>query len=216
MGSGVSVREFDWQTFSVPVHKATVRPFLVTSRLACSILSVRISSSWPSPFLGNAMIAYSLSHKTDFYPHHPICGLKPLDLMPKKVFINIGTNDLSDSRVSIDQVIQNYDRILNKIEEGNSGVKIYLMAYYPVNPEVAAGDIRKCLETRTNAKINEANKRVQELAARHKQQFIDVNASLKDANGNLRADYTIEGIHIKPAGYRAILKQVMQYVLQPE
>lgn len=139
-----------------------------------------------------------------------------LDLMPKKVFINIGTNDLSDSRVSIDQVIQNYDRILNKIEEGNSGVKIYLMAYYPVNPEVAAGDIRKCLETRTNAKINEANKRVQELAARHKQQFIDVNAALKDANGNLRADYTIEGIHIKPAGYRAILKQVMQYVLQPE
>ena len=34
----------------------------------------------------------------------------------------------------------------------------------------------------------------------------------KDENGNLKAEYTIEGMHIKPEGYRAIFADVMRYV----
>ena len=61
-------------------------------------------------------------------------------------------------------------------------------------------------------RARDAYEKVKELAAKHGQKYIDVNAPLKDANGNLKAEYTIEGLHIKPEGYRTIFADIMKYV----
>ncbi len=134
------------------------------------------------------------------------------DLQPSKVFINIGTNDLSWSTIPISQVMKHYDEILTVIEEKVPGVKIYLMAYYPVNYEAASEEMKDCLKIRTNEKINLANEEVKKLAAKHKQPYIDINQNLKDQLGRLKAEYTIEGMHIKEEGYRAIYQDIMRYV----
>ena len=125
-----------------------------------------------------------------------------VDLMPSKVFINIGTNDLSWSSIPISQVIDNYSKILDEIEKVPN-VKIYLMAYYPV---------KECLKIRTNEKIAAANAEVKKLAERHGQRYIDISRNLKDEQGRLKAEYTIEGMHIKEEGYRAIYDDIMKYV----
>lgn len=39
-----------------------------------------------------------------------------------------------------------------------------------------------------------------------------VTAPLKDENGNLKAEYTIEGMHINEDGYRSIFPEFMKYV----
>ena len=39
-----------------------------------------------------------------------------------------------------------------------------------------------------------------------------MNAPLMDEQGRLKAEYTIEGMHINPDGYRAIFEDVMNYV----
>lgn len=134
------------------------------------------------------------------------------DLMPSKVFINIGTNDLSWSSIPISQLIANYDKILSIIESKIPGVIIYLMAYYPVNYEAAADEMKECLKIRTNEKINAANLEVEKLAAKHNQHYIDINRNLKDELGRLKAEYTIEGMHINEDGYRAIYDDIMKYV----
>jgi len=134
------------------------------------------------------------------------------DLRPRKVFINIGTNDLNSSDVPIADVMEIYDKIISKIEETLPGVRIYLMAYYPVNYEAASEDLKPCLRIRTNEKINAANAEVEKLAKRHGQKYIDVNANLKDEQGRLKAEHTIEGMHIYESGYRAIYEDVMKYV----
>lgn len=134
------------------------------------------------------------------------------DLKPKKVFLNIGTNDLSNPRIPISQMIENYDRILCKIEEALPQTVIYLMAYYPVNYEAAAEEMKECLKIRTNEKIQRANEEVKKLAQKHGQHYIDVNKNLKDEQGRLKAEYTIEGMHIKEEGYAAIYDDVMRYV----
>lgn len=134
------------------------------------------------------------------------------DLSPSKVFINIGTNDLSWESIPISQMIAHYDEILTTIEEKVPGVKIYLMAYYPVNYEAATEQMKECLKIRTNEKIALANEEVKKLAARHNQSYIDVNRNLKDEQGRLKAEYTIEGMHIKEEGYRVIYEDVMRYV----
>ena len=109
-----------------------------------------------------------------------------VDLMPSKVFINIGTNDLSWSSIPISQVIDNYSKILDEIEKVPN-VKIYLMAYYPVNYEAAAPEMKECLKIRTNEKIAAANAEVKKLAERHGQRYIDISRNLKDDRGRLKA-----------------------------
>lgn len=43
---------------------------------------------------------------------------------------------------------------------------------------------------------------------------MDINDPLKDENGNLKAEYTIEGMHIKEEGYRAILPEFIRYAME--
>ena len=142
----------------------------------------------------------------------PILDACVFELEPRKVFINIGTNDLSDDSIPLEKVMSNYDQIITRIEERLPGVIIYMMAYYPVNYDAAAEEMKPCLLIRTNEKINRANELVEQLAARHGQRFINVNAPLMDEQGRLKAEYTIEGMHIKLEGYRAIFEDVMAYV----
>jgi len=143
-----------------------------------------------------------------------ILDIAVLELKPRKLFINIGTNDLSRPDLSIAQIMDNYDRILTIIEDNIPGIEIYLMAYYPINYDAAADYMKPVLAVRTNEKIELANKEVSKLAASHNQKYIDVNNKLKDSEGRLKAEYTIEGMHIKPEGYRAILDDVMRYVME--
>ena len=137
------------------------------------------------------------------------------ELSPSRIFINIGTNDLSDPDCSISQMIANYDTILTMIQERIPNVELYLMAYYPVNYDAAANYMKPCLRIRDNARINAANEEAARLAEKHHARYIDVNDPLKDSDGNLKAEYTIEGMHIKPEGYLAILDNIMEYVTEP-
>lgn len=137
-----------------------------------------------------------------------------LDLEPAKLFINIGTNDLSDSRIEMSTVMKNYEYILRETIKRVPDVKIYLMAYYPVNPEAATEETKGCLRERTNEKIDIANEEVKKLAHKLDAKYIDVNAPLKDEKGRLKKEYTYEGVHIKEEGYKAIYPLVKDYILE--
>lgn len=138
-----------------------------------------------------------------------------IDLRPSKIFINIGTNDLSDSRISISELMENYDKIISEIEAKLPEAMIYLMAYYPVNYEAAAENMKDCLKIRNNEKIRNANAEVKKLAKKHGQRYIDINKNLMDEQGRLKAEYTIEGLHINEDGYRAVYDDIMVYVKEP-
>ena len=47
---------------------------------------------------------------------------------------------------------------------------------------------------------------------RKNQRYIDINRNLKDELGRLKAEYTIEGMHINEDGYRAIYDDIMKFV----
>ena len=138
-----------------------------------------------------------------------------IDLQPRRVFTNIGTNDLSDASVTIEALMSRYEEILTRITAAVPSAEIVMMAYYPINYDAAADEgMRACLRIRTNERIHEANMAVQALAERLGHRFIDVNAPLTDAQGRLKAEYTIEGMHIYEAGYRAIWPAVKAKILR--
>lgn len=65
---------------------------------------------------------------------------------------------------------------------------------------------------RTNENINLVNKHMKELAASYDYNFIDVNQGLTDENGNLKAEFTIEGIHMYANAYNVIFHNLKQYL----
>lgn len=137
-----------------------------------------------------------------------------LDLEPRKLFINIGTNDLSDASKSVEKVMENYAAILTRVREALPDVKLYIMAYYPVNYDAAAPEMKECLRIRSNERIDQANRQLLPLAVRFDGKYINVNSPLMDKQQRLKTEYTIEGMHINEDGYRAIYPLVKKFILE--
>lgn len=138
-----------------------------------------------------------------------------LDLEPSVLFINIGTNDLSQDK-PISDMIEVYDSIISEVESKFPNILIYFMAYYPINYDVALDRLKPCLKIRNNEKIKLANMEVEKLAKKHNQKYIDVNDCLKDESGNLKAEFTTEGMHINEVGYRAVYSELLKYIKEAE
>ena len=68
-----------------------------------------------------------------------------LDLAPRMLFLNIGTNDLSDASRPMAQIMGTYRAILEKVLQVLPDVQIYLMAYRDAENEAvsARADERK-------------------------------------------------------------------------
>lgn len=132
------------------------------------------------------------------------------DLKPRVLVLNIGTNDLNGPDYSQEQLLANYAEILTRIRQSLPDVKLLLLAYYPVNPTVADNPyMQGIFKYRTNARIAAASAGVRELAAKYGAQFLDLNAGITDANGNLKAEYTVEGMHMYADGYKPVLDALL-------
>lgn len=133
------------------------------------------------------------------------------ELAPAHVFLNIGTNDMSRPDYRQEALLACYRRILEEILSHVPGVKLHLLAYYPVNPDLEGqeGWAAEALRYRTNQVLREANRGVEALAREMGAEYLDLNAPLLDSQGRLRAQYTKEGIHLYPAGYQAVLGELL-------
>ena len=134
-----------------------------------------------------------------------------LDLEPSKLFINIGTNDIRDMPEGEDwfsHLSSNYRKICEMIREKLPETIVYMMAYYPVNPHRNSPALR----VRTNEAVARANEMVRALASEFGFQYIDVNDGLKDEQGNLQIEHTLDGIHFDAAAYRTVFERLKQYL----
>ena len=138
-----------------------------------------------------------------------------LDLAPSKIFINIGSNDAGFG-VPEDTFFSNYDEILRQIKEKLPETKVFVMAYFPVNPVADFGESEAEHEAffskRNNEILELASSKVALLAQKYHYEFINVNDGLADIYGNLRKELTFDGGHMYPAGYEIVLGNMKKYL----
>jgi lysophospholipase L1-like esterase len=114
---------------------------------------------------------------------------------PKKVFLMIGINDLTLYGKSPDYLIGRYKILLQKIETSSSSTAVYIQSLLPTRLPM-------------NAIIPHVNEKLRALADEKNVHFVDVNSPMCDAQGQLQADWTPDGVHIKAAGYQEWRKVV--------
>jgi lysophospholipase L1-like esterase len=129
-------------------------------------------------------------------------------LQPRRVFINIGTNDISAEGYVREEMLKKYRTLLEKISEKLPQTKIIVMSYYPVNRTEKFNTT--WFRARTNAEIDAVNNELKLMAEDMGLGYIDVTDCLRDENGDLCAEFAIDGMHMYPAGYERVF-----YVLRP-
>lgn len=136
------------------------------------------------------------------------------ELNPSHIFINIGTNDMNTAAYRLETLLERYEEILGSIQEHLPQAKLTLLAYYPLCEPVMAQDphMKEILQFRNNQTIAQANQGVKDMAKRLDLSFVDCNQGITDNQGNLKAEYTIEGMHIYGDGYAQILKALLPYL----
>lgn len=135
------------------------------------------------------------------------------DLSPSKVFILIGTNDVADGK-SEEYIVSNIEKIIARIQESCPQAKLYLQSIYPISTARHRKIKRFIVGKRTNEKICRINERLKSLAQKKHITYIDVYPHLVDSAGNIRVDYTVEGLHLTIQGYRAVAEVLKPWVME--
>lgn len=128
-------------------------------------------------------------------------------LKPSRIFLNIGTNDMNGDDYRVEELMERYEYMVKEILSHLPKAELTLLAYYPVNHQASPDD--GWFFHRTNARIREANQAVEALAKKYALGFLNLNGPITDADGNLKAEYTIDGVHMYPNGYREVLKELL-------
>ena len=106
-----------------------------------------------------------------------------------KVFIMSGVNEVGYPNKTA--TINNYANLVEKVKQKQPNAKIYVMA----NLHVSAAKSQSS-STINNKNLNELNAKIAALADNQRVFYLDVNPIYDDANGNLDAMYTSDGVHV--------------------
>lgn len=166
-------------------------------------------------FLGDSL--------TDFFPAHELLKKKVLnrgvagdttedvlkrineilEVKPKVVYLQIGINDMIYNRKIT--CVEIKDRVFNVIKVlQDNNIIVRLISLYPINRKKMAFTWVVC-KFANNKKIIETNKLLKEEAEKKNIDFIDVHDKLFGDDGNLKKEFTVEGLHLSIKGYKTIV-----------
>lgn len=116
---------------------------------------------------------------------------------PAKVFILIGTNDISRN-IPDDVIVSNYQKMISRIKSGSPKTRIYFQTILPTNSSFGKF---KNHYNKSEHVIN-INNQLKSIAQKEGVTIIDLYSAFLDSQNNLEASLTHDGLHLTMAGYK--------------
>lgn len=130
-----------------------------------------------------------------------------LNIEPRNIVLLIGTNDLGVGAPP--EFTEKHVRlILEEIKKHCPNANVVLQAVYPVNKYVNAESV-PMVGGRKNADIAKINVKLKALADEFSAQWLDLTDALKDEKGNIKKDYSYDGLHLNAHGFTVVAKHVI-------
>ncbi len=118
-----------------------------------------------------------------------------------QIVLLIGTNDIGKD-IPLNEALDNLERVIQSIARDYPLSQIKLLSILPVNE---GEKYKQTVYIRTNEKIREWNQAYEALTSAYMQvDFVPVYDSLIDSEGQLKKDYTTDGLHLSVAGYQVL------------
>lgn len=128
---------------------------------------------------------------------------------PSIVFLQVGVIDLDEDK-SVDEIIDNYGKIIDSIKENRSYAEIYIESLYPINRDIEDFDDEIIKSNIDNDDIKKLNSRLKALAEEKKVKYIDLFSALEN-KGKLDEIYTDNGYLLNDDGYKQVYKYIIKY-----
>ena len=126
-----------------------------------------------------------------------------------QIVLLIGTNDIGKD-VPMTVALNNLESVIQTITRDYPLSQIKLVSILPVNE---GEEFKQTVYIRTNEKIKAWNKAYHDLASAYMQvEFVPVFENLLNQKGQLKADYTTDGLHLSVAGYQALSSTLKKYI----
>lgn len=126
-----------------------------------------------------------------------------LNIEPKNIVLLIGTNDIGRG-LPLSMSIKNVSKIIENTKAVCPDVNFIFQAVYPINR-----GMRDKFEKRSNDKIELMNKEFIKLSEKYDCVWLDITDKLKDETGNLKKEYTFDGLHLNVSAYKVIAENVI-------
>lgn len=157
--------------------------------------SITEVGKWSELFKSKNILNRGISGDVTYGVLHRLPNI--LEQKPKKIFLAIGVNDIKRG-ASIEEVSRNHERIIKLITQKAPKTRLYVQSILPVNEGMLAAIYVKI----TNERINKVNTLLQQLAIKYNCVYVDLHQSnLKSTNGELKADFSTDGLHLQPIAY---------------
>ena len=130
---------------------------------------------------------------------------------PSTIFLLIGTNDYIHNKKE-DETVNNIKEIVEKLNKNLPNAKIYLESIYPVNNTDDKKISKSMVSIRNNTSIKKINSELKKYCNDKNCTYLDVYSLLEDKDGNLKLEYTKEGLHMSDKGYEVITKELKKYM----
>lgn len=130
---------------------------------------------------------------------------------PTKVFIQIGTNDLNSEDSNSEIAYENIVKIVKEIKKNRPYTEIYLESIYPVNQDCEKTN-KQSTGKRENEEIVKLNEKLKEYSEKNNVTYLDMYNKLSDNGGNLKPEYTDDGLHLNFDGYSKVSNEIKKCI----
>lgn len=135
-----------------------------------------------------------------------------LALEPKTLVMLGGANDLRGGS-DPERIIAYLRNMFDTIRQCAPDTRVIVQSLYPINAQPEIFMAKKLLAFADNDKIVRVNALLRPLCDEYGFDYVDMHAMLRDSDGNLRREFTLDGLHLNPDGYRVVTRKLMPYVL---
>nr|WP_199326183.1 SGNH/GDSL hydrolase family protein [Nostoc parmelioides] len=119
---------------------------------------------------------------------------------PETIFVMIGINDLIRG-VNDEVILDNQQQILRYLRKTHPKTKIFVQSILPHGAEDATWEGKEKLLAIPNSRIQKLNQQLRSIATKQSVTYLDLYPLFTNQKGNIRPEFTTDGLHLSPAGY---------------
>ncbi len=137
---------------------------------------------------------------------------------PEVIFVMIGINDLIRG-INDKVILDNHQQMMSYLRRVHPTAQIVVQSILPHGGEEATWQGRDKLLAIGNNRIRRLNEQLQSISAKKGVKFLDLYPLFTNSQGNLRQEFTTDGLHLNREGYivwRSALQIYSDIKLKPE